>query len=209
MPGQGCNGAGCRNQWIWRWDNSNESIKTVWSLWQCECERRRSRIPASRTLPTKLCQAAVHGCSSFFFPSIGTRPGNPGIFLSKFTQKFLQLYTFLSHMYLCLRSLKFVAAQELQRVLERGPEGQQDKTGTEVITAMQSNVLQHRCASRKRHASQCTTIDDIIWQYLIKFVHSRFCLELPRVQKTNWKGTCIKEPTSQSASGCSTKRSKR
>lgn len=126
-----------------------------------------------------------------------------------FTQKFLQLYTFLSHMYLCLRSLKFVAAQELQRVLERGPEGQQDKTGTEVITAMQSNVLQHRCASRKRHASQCTTIDDIIWQYLIKFVHSRFCLELPRVQKTNWKGTCIKEPTSQSASGCSTKRSKR
>ena len=57
---------------------------------------------------------------------------------------------------------KSVAAQELQRVLERGPEGQQDKTGTKVIMAMQSNVLQHRCASRKRHASQCTTIDDII-----------------------------------------------
>ena len=108
----------------------------------------------------------LSGCSSFF-PSIGTRPGNPGIFLNKFTQKlknwgkFLQLYAFLSHMYLCLRSLKFVAAQELQRVLERGPEGQQDKTGTEVIHA---DVIQcfTACTSRKHHASQCTTVDDII-----------------------------------------------
>lgn len=146
---QGCNGD------VGISESEGETTATKASK---RCERSR-RTPARRTLP-KLCQAAA-----LFFPSIGTRPGNPGIFLNKLILRNWKIREFSAR--LCSSSVshvlptKITAAQELQRVLERGPEGQQDKTGTEVIYA---DVIQYftACASRKRHASQCTTIDDII-----------------------------------------------